>query len=107
MLTINLIREKKDFVIERLKVKNFDAREIVGKILSVDSMRRETQTRSDMLQAEMNKISKEIGQMMKEGKKDLAEMEALKQAGLAQVKLDKITNGIIDVITGSAIKTFL
>jgi len=41
------------------------------------------------------------------GKKDLAEMEALKQAGLAQVKLDKITNGIIDVITGSAIRTFL
>ena len=41
------------------------------------------------------------------GKKDLAEMEALKQAGLAQVRLDKITSGIIDVITGSAIKTFL
>jgi len=41
------------------------------------------------------------------GKKDLAEMEALKQVGLAQAKLDKITNGIIDVITGSAIRTFL
>ncbi len=41
------------------------------------------------------------------GKKDLAEMEALKQLGLSQIRLDKITNGIIDVIAGSAIKTFL
>jgi hypothetical protein len=41
------------------------------------------------------------------GKKDLAEMEALKQTGLAQVQLDKLTNGIIDVITGSVVKTFL
>lgn len=41
------------------------------------------------------------------GKKNLAEMVALKQLGLSKVRLDKITNGIIDVITGSAIKTFL
>jgi len=41
------------------------------------------------------------------GKKDLAEMEALKQLGLSKVRLDKITNGIIDIITGSVIKTFL
>lgn len=40
------------------------------------------------------------------GKKDLAEMEALKQAGLSQVRLDKLTNEIIDIIAGSAIKTF-
>jgi len=77
MLTINLIREKSDFVIERLKVKNFNAGEVVGKILTLDVSRRETQTRSDMLQAEMNRISREIGQMMKEGKK--SEAEASKQ----------------------------
>jgi hypothetical protein len=41
------------------------------------------------------------------GKKDLAEMEALKQLGLSKIRITKITNGIIDVITGSAIKTFL
>jgi len=41
------------------------------------------------------------------GKKDLAEMEALKQIGLSQIRLDKITNSIIDIIAGSAIKTFL
>ena len=77
MLTINLIREKRDFVIERLKVKNFDAQIVVDKILSLDITRREAQTRSDMLQAELNRISREIGQMMKEGKK--SEAEAAKQ----------------------------
>lgn len=41
------------------------------------------------------------------GKKDLAEMEALKQLGLSKIRITKITNSIIDVIAGSAIKTFL
>lgn len=76
MLTINLIREKKDFVIERLKVKNFDAGTIIDKILTLDLGRREAQTKSDNLQAEMNRISKEIGSLMKDGKK--AEAEAAK-----------------------------
>jgi seryl-tRNA synthetase len=68
MLTINLIREKKDFVIERLKVKNFEAGTIIEKIIALDIGRRETQTKSDQLQAEMNRISKEIGTLIKEGK---------------------------------------
>lgn len=73
MLTINLIREKKDFIIERLKVKNFEAEEILNRILSLDSSRREIQSKTDMMQGEMNRISKEIGSLMKEGKKGDAE----------------------------------
>ena len=61
MLTINLIREKKEFIIERLKVKNFEAAAIIDRILMLDSSRREIQSRSDMLQGEMNRISKDIG----------------------------------------------
>jgi hypothetical protein len=41
------------------------------------------------------------------GKKDLAQMEALKQLGLSKIRITKITNGIIDVVVGSAVKTFL
>lgn len=41
------------------------------------------------------------------GKKDLAKMEALKQLGLSKIRITKITKGIIDVVVGSAIKTFL
>jgi len=72
MLTINLIRENKDFVIERLRVKNFDATETVDKILELDQMRREIQSKFDQAQGDMNRISKEIGIMMKEGRKDEA-----------------------------------
>jgi seryl-tRNA synthetase len=73
MLTINLIREKKDFVIERLKVKNFEAGPVIDRIISLDIDRRELQTRSDSLLSEMNRISKEIGLLMKDGKKSEAD----------------------------------
>lgn len=73
MLTINLIREKKDFIIERLKIKNFDAEEILEKIITLDTARREIQSKSDLMQGEMNRISKEIGALIKEGKKGEAE----------------------------------
>jgi len=77
MLTINLIREKKEFIIERLKIKNFEAEEIINKILALDSSRREIQSKADLLQSDMNRISKEIGSMMKEGRK--AEADAARK----------------------------
>jgi len=73
MLTITLLREKKEFVIERLKVKNFDAAAIIDRILVLDLSRREIQIKSDALLGEMNRISKEIGTLMKNGKKTEAE----------------------------------
>ena len=73
MLTINLIREKKEFIIERLKVKNFEAGPIIEKILTLDASRREIQVKTDSMQGEMNRISKEIGILMKDGKKEEAE----------------------------------
>jgi seryl-tRNA synthetase len=73
MLTINLIREKKEFIIERLKVKNFEAEEIINRILLLDSSRREIQSKTDLMQADMNRISKKIGSLLKQGKKDEAE----------------------------------
>ena len=84
MLTINLIREKKDFVIERLKVKNFDAGTIIEKILILDTARRDTQTKTDLLLAEMNKISKEIGLLMKEGKAPEAEAAKVRTYALKE-----------------------
>jgi seryl-tRNA synthetase len=84
MLTINLIREKKEFIIERLKVKNFEAAEILDKILALDSSRREIQAKTDSLQADMNRISKEIGLLMKEGKKEEAEAARTKTYSLKE-----------------------
>ena len=77
MLTINLIREERNFIIERLKIKNFDAAEILDRIISLDTERRDIQTRTDQMQAEMNRISKEIGSLIKDGK--MAEANASKE----------------------------
>ena len=84
MLTLNLIREKKDFIIERLKVKNFEAEELVNRILALDSLRREIQSKTDSMQGEMNRISKEIGILMKNGKRDDAEAAKKKTYSLKE-----------------------
>lgn len=69
MLTLGQIRENNgDQVIEKLKVKNFDANVTVKKILSLDQKRRELQMKADALQNEMNNLSRKIGQLFKEGK---------------------------------------
>ena len=83
MLELKLLRENPQFVIERLAVKNFDAKEIVEDILKVDQSRRSVQTELDSNLAEQNKTAKSIGMLMKEGKKDEAE-EAKKS--VAQLK---------------------
>ncbi|GLS03495.1 hypothetical protein GCM10007860_06390 [Chitiniphilus shinanonensis] len=41
------------------------------------------------------------------GKKDLVELAALKQKGLAKVALDRFVNGLIDTIVSTAFKVFL
>ena len=68
MLTLKLIRENKDFVIERLAVKHFDAQAIVERILEIDDNRKALQVQLDSNLAEQNIISKEIGILFKEGK---------------------------------------
>lgn len=73
MLTINLIREQSAAVIERLRIKNFDAAEIVGHVLDLDRRRRDLQTEGDAVQAELNRLAREIGSLMKTGRKDEAE----------------------------------
>jgi len=72
MLSLKFIQENKDLVIERLKVKNFQADEIINQILDLDQKRRSTQNSMDNNQAELNKMSKEIGMLFKSGKADEA-----------------------------------
>ncbi|MBW6478839.1 MAG: serine--tRNA ligase [Bacteroidales bacterium] len=68
MLQIHLIRNEAEEVIKRLQIKNFDAREIVKKLLDVDVKRRSTQKQLDDTLAESNAIAKEIGNLFKSGK---------------------------------------
>jgi seryl-tRNA synthetase len=72
MLSLKFIQENPEFVIERLAVKHFDAREIVRQVLALYQKRNEYQIESDGCKAEMNQLSKEIGMLFKEGKMDEA-----------------------------------
>ena len=82
MLELKILREKPEFVIERLAVKNFDAREIVSRILDIDAQRRSIQTQLDANLSQQNKAAKSIGMLMKEGKKEEAEAAKKEVASL-------------------------
>ncbi|MFN7912327.1 MAG: serine--tRNA ligase [Bacteroidota bacterium] len=74
MLQVNYIRENKEDVLKRLAIKNFkDAEKCINEILEKDAKRRAVQKTTDDLKAEANSIAKQIGELMKAGKKDEAE----------------------------------
>ncbi len=68
MLTLKNITESKDEVIRRLAKKCFNGKEIIENVISLDEKRRNVQTQLDAGLAEMNKLSKEIGDLFKQGK---------------------------------------
>lgn len=73
MLTLKLITEETDRVIKGLEKKHFKgAREAVEKVLEYDKLRRETQQKLDNNKQQQKQLSKQIGSLMKEGKKDEA-----------------------------------
>ena len=76
MLQISKIRENKDLIIDRLAVKNFDAKQAIEAILEIDSKRRKTQNELDAVLNESNGIAKQVGELFKSGKQ--AEANELK-----------------------------
>ena len=82
MLTIKALRDNPEHVIAKLAVKNFDAREIVEKVLALDANRRALQTESDKIVALQKQLAAKIGGLMKEGRRDEAEEVKKEVAGL-------------------------
>ncbi len=74
MLQVAFIRENKEEVIQRLAKKNFKAKEVVEAVVALDEKRRATQVELDNILAESNKLSKDIGALMKNGEKAKAEI---------------------------------
>lgn len=73
MLTLKLISEETERVIKGLEKKHFEgAREAVEKVLEYDKLRRESQQKLDANKQQQNLLSKQIGALMKEGKKEEA-----------------------------------
>ena len=73
MLQVNFLRENKERVLEGLKKRNFKELDLVDAAITADDERKKLQFELDSQLSEMNKISKEIGMLMKDGKKQEAE----------------------------------
>ena len=80
MLQVNFLRENKERVTAGLNKRNFKQIELVDEAISTDDERKKLQFKLDQNLTEMNKISKEIGILMKEGKKEEAETAKSKTA---------------------------
>lgn len=82
MLTLKRISDNPEQVVQKLARRGFEGKEIIAKLLELDTTRRETQTTLDSSLSEVNALSKQIGMLMKEGKKDEAESAKQQVANL-------------------------
>ena len=96
MLQLNYIRDNKDEVIKRLSVKNFkDADTIIQQVIDLDNSRKAAQKQADDTKAEANTLARQIGELMKTGKKEEAEQLKAKTAELKNTEKtldDKLKN---------------
>lgn len=86
MLNLKFIQDNPELVVEKLKRKNFDASEIVSTIIDLYTQKNKLQGEADAAKAEMNKISKEIGLLFREGKAE--------EANAAKVRTSEIKENI-------------
>ena len=105
MLTLKLISEETERVIEGLEKKHFNnAKEIIERVLELDKSRRDYQQNLDNNKQQQNLLSKQIGGLMKEGKKEeanetkdkVAELKALDKE--LQNNMDKAQADMIDLL---------
>ena len=105
MLKTSYIIANKEEVIKSLKKRNFNSEDLIAKLISLDERRKLIQTEYENMQAESNTISKEIGQLFKDGNKD--EIPNLKQRSL-EIKssskvlsddLSEVKNEIEDILS--------
>lgn len=102
MLQIAFIRENQEKVIKALAKRNFDAKATVTEVVQLDEKRRSTQVELDNILSESNKLSKDIGDLMKSGEKSkaaiLKEKTVLlkeKSKGLVE-KADTLANELLE-----------
>ena len=84
MLELSKIRIDPEEIINRLKVRNFEGRKVIDKILLLDGRRKKTQAELDTVLAQLNSISKEIGVLYREEKKEKAEPLKLQTGNLKE-----------------------
>lgn len=97
MIDINLIRENSDLVKENIKKKFQDEKLVlVDEVKELDEKARSIQKEVDDLKANKNKLSKEIGNLMRDGKKDEAD-KIKKEIADSGDKINKLDEELVDV----------
>ena len=96
MLQLNYIRENRDTVVERLAVKNFKDVALIDEIISLDEQRRQLQNESDSIAAEANSSAKQIGDLMRQGKKEEAESIKAKSSRYKE-QIKELTENLSEV----------
>ncbi len=98
MLTVNFIRENKARILRGLEVRAWPEEEwdIVDRIIALDDRRKAQQTERDNRLAERNRISKEIGNLFKSGRRDEAEAQKQKVAELKE-NIETLETGLKDI----------
>ena len=83
MLQLQYIKDHREECISRLKIKNVaDVEARIDEIIQLDAERRALQVKADAVKAEQNRVAKEIGMLMKQGRKDEAEAAKARTAEL-------------------------
>ncbi|MBQ6477427.1 MAG: serine--tRNA ligase [Bacilli bacterium] len=97
MIDINLIRENSDLVKENIKKKFQDEKlPLVDEVKELDEKARSLQTEGDNLKAEKNKLSKSIGEFMRNGEKDKAD-EVKKEIASKDERIKEIDSELPDI----------
>ena len=78
MLNISNLREQKNKIVQLLKIKNFDALDLIDLVIKKDNSRKLNQQKSDEILSKLNQSAKEIGFLYKQGELDKA--NALKKS---------------------------
>jgi seryl-tRNA synthetase len=82
MLQVPFIRQNKELVLERLAFKHFKELEVVEEVLALDDKRKKLTLEYDETQAQVNSLSREIGKLMAQGKKEEGEAQRAAVAAL-------------------------
>jgi seryl-tRNA synthetase len=102
MLQLNFIRENKEEVLKGLRKKHYaDAEAMVAKVLKEDDSRREVQKQADDARAEANALARQIGELMRSGKKDEAEKAKERSSELKaeEKRLDQLQKELESKVT--------
>ena len=101
MIDIKFLRENPDLVKENIKKKFQDHKlQLVDEVLELDKKNREAKLKGDELRAKRNQISTQIGNLMREGKKD--EAQVLKQEVIkinSEIETNKVLEEKYDIET--------